>query len=258
MPEQLWKTLQQTLQAHSPLALAFSGGLDSRLVAYAAQKAGCDVLLLHVTGAHIPLAETRFAIKWSQEHKLPLRTQVVDVSALNGTQDNGLERCYHCKKHMLSLFAPIAEGQGRILCDGTNADDLHSHRPGLRALKEYAVFSPLAACGIVKNMVRSLASYGELEQPTQKASPCLLTRLHYGMQVDIQILERLDAAEEQLRNLGLQEFRLRLCPEVVLQTTAHDCDVQAIHAVLAQYGFFEARIVEEQSISGFFDRSMGA
>ncbi len=254
MPLKLWQKLQYELQAHSPLALAFSGGLDSRFVAHAAQKAGCDILLLNITGAHIPSAETRFALKWCRERRLKVFTHAVDVSELEGTKSNGVKRCYYCKKHMLSVFAVIAREQGRTLCDGTNADDLHAHRPGLRALEEYAVFSPLAVCGIQKNMVRILADYSELDLPEQKASPCLLTRLQYGMSVNAQLLGRLDAAEQELSALGLKEFRLRLCPEVVLQTTAHSCNIQDIQAILEKYEFFQARIVEEQAISGFFDR----
>ncbi len=252
--QQLWEKLKETLQASGPLALAYSGGLDSRLVAHAALSAGCDIVLFHARGAHIPRHETEFAIAFAKKCNLPLHLIDIDVSTIAGVKDNYKSRCYYCKKFLIQSILSHDMLDGRKLCDGTNADDLKQFRPGLGALKEFSILSPLALSGIDKSTVRALAQETKLEMPEQKASPCLLTRLNYGMQVESATLQRIDSAENALRQAGLSEFRLRLCPEIVLQTVAHTVSHTNIHEILAAHGFNDAVIVEEEEISGYFDR----
>ncbi len=248
----------QKQNARAPLALAFSGGLDSRFVAHAAQKAGCDVVLYHAIGAHIPRAESFFAKEWAKARNLPFQEFTVSVDALEHVSNNSPERCYYCKKHLLALFMQVACEEGRQLCDGTNADDMLAHRPGLRALQEQGVLSPLAQCSVDKNTVRLWGAHTGLEYVTQKASPCLLTRLQYGMLVEADTLIRIDDAETALRALGIAECRLRLTPEPVVQINPYteDCTgfESAIHALLAEYGFYNVKILVEENLSGFFDR----
>ncbi len=247
------KTLYRHLQG-SPLAVAYSGGLDSRFLAYMAQKAGCDVVLFHVTGSHVPKEESAFAQEWAQSVALPLQLFSMDVTALEHVKDNTERRCYYCKKHVFQLLQQEALRQGRILCDGTNADDLQSHRPGLQALTEEEVWSPLAACGLSKAHIRAFAKETKLSMPEQKARPCLLTRLAYGMPVTAHILQNIEGAEKALTQAGLTDFRLRLTPAPVLQSIPHEISTQTLHTILAEYGFSSVQMLVQEQISGFFDK----
>ncbi len=264
--EKDWQALQDFLQeryAATPLALAYSGGLDSRFLAHALHKAGCDVKLYHATGAHVPHEESAFALIWAQGEALPVSTLAVDVSLVPHVQDNSLQRCYYCKKHLMLQFLQKAEQEQRLLCDGTNADDLQAHRPGLRALQELHVHSPLALHGLSKQAIRALAEISHLHYPQQKASPCLLTRLAYGMRVEPQLLARIDAAENALHRAAVAQCRVRVSEKAVLvqiQTSAVSDDIsgevlgESIQAIMAAQGFGAVDIVYEENLSGYFDR----
>lgn len=241
------------LAAGRGLAVAFSGGVDSRFLCHAALAAGVDVLAVHARGAHMPERESRYAEAWAARRSLPLRTLEADVLALPEVAGNSRERCYHCKRHMLGLLGRHA-GE-RVLCDGTNADDLAAHRPGLRALREAGVRSPLAEAGLGKTAIRALGAATGLEAPQQPARPCLLTRLAYGMPAQAALLRRAEAAEAALEALGLKDFRLRLTPAPVVQVVSLPEDLGAsILETLVEHGFSGARLLVENQISGFFDR----
>ena len=123
------------LRELAPLAVALSGGLDSRFLAHAARLANCDTLLLHASGSHVSPRESEGAKLWAAGQGLPLRVISFDPLALPAVAENTRERCYFCKKALLETLRPHAAGY--TLCDGTQADDLlHPHRPGQRALKE--------------------------------------------------------------------------------------------------------------------------
>ena len=151
--------LKELLKGRS-LAIAFSGGLDSRFLAFSAQRAGADVLLLHVTGPHIPPAETAYALQWAENHGLHCLSIPFDPLQKAEVKQNGRERCYAGKA---ALFAAVSRrlkeigGAGRTLCDGTHAGDLRVWRPGLRALREAGVLSPLAEAGLDKAAIRRAA-----------------------------------------------------------------------------------------------------
>ena len=248
-----WNFLLERLRKLGPVAVAFSGGLDSRFLLHALKKAGVDVLALHATGPHMPASETHYARQWAAGQGIALQEVGVDTLALPQVASNSRERCYHCKKHLLRLLGQAAGA--RTVCDGTNADDVRAHRPGLRALQEAQVRSPLAEAGLTKARVRELGQATGLENWQQKARPCLLTRLQYGMRVEAQVLRRVEEAEEALLALGLTDFRLRLRPAPLLQTLPLDGEIGArALAVLEEYGFRNAEILQEGSIGGYFDR----
>ena len=203
--------------------------------------------------------------------------------ALPEVATNSPQRCYDCKTglvHLLrgELAALACEGQGHVLCDGTNADDLRAYRPGLRALEEGRVRSPLAEAGLAKAAVREAARATGLDRPQQRARPCLLTRMAYGMRPDAATLARLAAAEDGLAHVGnphekgaesagnagsackaepagpLGDFRLRLTPEPVLQAEKlPDSLRQQVQNILQGYGFWPCAMEIGGSISGFYD-----
>jgi len=249
------ETFFKLLRKLSPLALAFSGGLDSRFLAHAARLASCDILLLHASGAHVNPRESARAKFWAAEQGLPLRVVPFDPLTLPAVAENSKERCYACKKALLKALRPHAEG--RALCDGTQTDDLlHPHRPGLRAIKEAGLRTPLAEAGFGKAQVRELAAFSGLAQPEQPARPCLLTRLAYGLRPDAGVLARLAATEAALEDAGLRDFRLRLTPAPQLHVPVLPEDLRdSITLILAAHGFAGAQLVQLEILSGFFDRA---
>lgn len=273
-PRFLWDTLQATLYELAPegrFALAYSGGLDSRFIAHAAQRAGLTPLLLHVRGPHIPPMETMFARRWAAWRGLTLRELSVDPLSLPSVATGNRERCYQCKS---LLFARIRdEAEGLLLCDGTNASDGQGYRPGLKALRELAVASPLALAGLAKTDIRKLAELSGLEHPDQRARPCLLTRLNYGLRPTPERLKTLVAAEravfELLRGIYADhwpDFRLRLTAEQRWElhirplptSTAVGNKTTELHARLVQAvreatGIQVACVVQMESLSGYFD-----
>ena len=243
------------LRELAPLAVALSGGLDSRFLAHAARLANCDILLLHASGPHVSPRESEQTKLWAAGQGLPLRVIFFDPLALPVVAENTRERCYFCKKALLEILRPHAAGY--TLCDGTQADDLlHPHRPGQRALKEAGLRSPLAEIGFSKTQIRELAAFSGLAQAEQPARPCLLTRLAYGLRPDAGTLARLAAAEAGLEDAGLSDFRLRLTPTPQLHVLALPEDMRAsVKRVLTAHGFADAQIAHLETLSGFFDRA---
>ena len=258
------------------VAIAYSGGLDSRFLCHAALLCGCDVLAVHVYGPHIPPQESAGAAAWAQKRGLPLHTARFDPLALHEVEYNSPQRCYGCKTGLIALLraelAHVAQTDlGRVLCDGTNADDLQAYRPGLRALTEGDVRSPLAEAGLTKAQVREAARATGLDRPDQRARPCLLTRLAYGMRPDAATLARLASAEADLALLGaadscsdeaadedcagaLGDFRLRLTPEPVLQVENLPEELrQKLQNILIRHDFWPCTLEAGGKVSGFFD-----
>lgn len=191
----------QRLRALSPMILAFSGGLDSRFLSFAALRAGCDVLAVHAQGPHILPEESREATAWAMRRGLPLIVLTYDPLTLPAVAAGSRERCYACKQGLLAAVCALPEMQGRTVCDGSNADDLHAFRPGLRALAEAGVRSPLAEAGLSKALIRARAAALGLDRPEQRARPCLLTRFAYDVAPDAATLLRLAACEVELAQL---------------------------------------------------------
>lgn len=263
--------LGELLSGLPRMAVALSGGLDSRFLCHAALASGCDVLALHAAGPHVPPDESTAARRWARERGLRLLDVAYAPLALPEVATNSRERCYACKRGLLAALrrALAAAGEAdRVLCDGGNADDLHAFRPGLRAVAEAGVRSPLALAGLDKNAIRALARATGLEHPDQAARPCLLTRLAYGMRPQARLLARLARAEAALAALdetdrdahgpegGFGEFRLRLTPKPVFQATRLPARLEdAVEDVLAAQGFAPAVLRRTATVSGFFDEN---
>ena len=281
LPEDLPEAFAAALRGLPPLAVAFSGGLDSRFLCHAARLCGCDVLALHARGPHIPPEESAQAAQWARENSLPLLLVDFDPLALPEVAANSRERCYGCKKGLITtLRMALRETESerdesrRLLCDGSNADDLRAFRPGLRALAEAGVRSPLAEAGLSKETIRALAASTGLDRPEQKARPCLLTRLAYGLSPDAGPLARLARAESALAQLSAPghapggtpdsapvwgDFRLRLTPAPLLQVTRLPGNAGPLaEAVLSEHGFAPCEIRLTDKVSGFFDGSCAA
>jgi uncharacterized protein len=178
------------------LAVAFSGGLDSRFLSYTAKQAGLSPLLLHAEGPHIAASEQRFAKDWAGKNKMDLRLLSANPLEVPEVAANGRMRCYHCKLALFTKLLQVADGLP--LCDGTQSSDSSAYRPGVAALKELGIISPLADVGLGKPEIRTLAGATGMDLPEQQARPCLLTRFAYGLRPDLTSLAALDKAEERL------------------------------------------------------------
>ena len=245
------------------VAVAYSGGLDSRFLVHMAQRAGLRVAALHVRGPHIPGHEHAYAVQWAKTAGAPLTVIELDPLALPDLADNPKDRCYHCKK---TVFTALRKAAGNLpLCDGTNASDKGEYRPGLRALAELGILSPLAGAGLEKSDIRELAAMTGLENPSQAAQPCLLTRFGYGEAITASLLMGVDAAEAAVRRAfaknGLPNAPFRFRYENA-QTPALHVSLPALSeslmaelaAALATAGFSGAPVRVVASLSGYFDR----
>ena len=192
------------------VTIAYSGGLDSRFLAFAASKLGYRVVLLHVAGPHMAPSESEGAVKDARNMGLTVTVITANPLGITELAAAGKNRCYVCKRHVFTELLKHAAG-GR-LCDGTTATDRPVYRPGRTALTELGIQSPLAEAGIGKPDIRRIARTMGMAHPDQAARPCLLTRFPYGMMPDAGTLSLIaeveDWLEAQPEARGLK-FRLR-------------------------------------------------
>ena len=198
------------------VCLAFSGGVDSTLLLALCVKEQIPVTAVTFQTTLHPRCDLENARAITK--KLGVRHLVleVDETAVPVIMENPPDRCYHCKKYLFTKLQALAQTEGRpTILDGTNADDLKVYRPGLQALRELGVHSPLAECGFTKAEVRAAAAQLGLSVASRPPAPCMATRLPYGTALDFSVLRRLEQGEEALHGLGFPVCRLRLHGNVV-------------------------------------------
>ena len=193
------------------VALAFSGGADSGYLLYAALKSGAEARAYYVKSAFQPQFELEDAVRLAGELGAELRVLPADVLADASIAANPADRCYLCKRRIFSAIASAAAADGfSLLIDGTNASDEAGDRPGMRALRELAVRSPLRECGLTKPQIRELSRRAGLFTWDKPAYACLATRIPTGETITAEKLQRTEEAERFLFSLGLRDFRVRL------------------------------------------------
>jgi uncharacterized protein len=200
------------LTGYCSCAVAFSGGVDSAVVAQAAQLA-LGERAVAVTGTSDALAAGELEDARELAARIGIRHVVIATEEFANPDyvANKADRCYHCKTELYSQLGGLRERLGvEVVANGANADDLRDYRPGLQAANEHAVQSPLAECGLTKSEVRQLAAGWELPVADKPATPCLSSRVAYGLNVTPARLARIDSAEQFLRSLGFHELRVRL------------------------------------------------
>lgn len=192
-------------------AIAFSGGVDSAYLLYAALQSGARVRAYYVKSAFQPQFELEDAVKLAGQLQADMQIIEADVLAAEIIAANPPDRCYHCKK---IIFEAIAEAAGEdgftVLLDGTNASDEEGDRPGMRALRELSVQSPLRICGLTKEEIRCLSREAGLFTWDKPAYACLATRIPAGEKITEQKLSATEAAEDYLFDLGFTDFRVRM------------------------------------------------
>lgn len=203
-------TLQDFFMQHKKVALAFSGGTDSSYLLYEAIRCGCDIHAYYVKSAFQPLFELEDAKKLANELNAPMTILEPDVFSEPLIIQNQKDRCYHCKRKIFSTIAQAALQDGyETFIDGTNASDDADDRPGMKALAELQVFSPLRTCGITKEEVRNRSKNAGLFTWNKPAYACLATRIPFGDEITPEKLHAAEASEKVLTDLGFTDFRIR-------------------------------------------------
>lgn len=206
-----YERLKSLLAEMRGTVVAYSGGVDSTLVAKAAKDAlGERALCVLARSSLMPREDIDNATSLARALGLSFTTLDLDPLGMEDVACNSPERCYHCKKAIFQKLLELAKERGLgVVLDGSNADDDHDYRPGHKALEELGIRSPLKELGITKARVRSISR--ELGLPTwnKPARACLATRVPYGTRLDEQALRRIDAAEEVVRDAGFEHSRVR-------------------------------------------------
>ncbi|QDV73571.1 ATP-dependent sacrificial sulfur transferase LarE [Botrimarina mediterranea] len=203
--------LVATIHKFGSCAVAFSAGVDSTVVAKAAQLALSEKAIAVIgVGAALPAGELDEARAIAAQIGIRLVERATLEIENADYQANAPDRCFHCKTELYTHVRQAADELSlATILNGANADDTGDHRPGMRAAEDYAVRSPLLECGFGKQEVRDLAKYWGLPVWDKPAAPCLASRIAYGQQVTPERLAMVDAAERRLRDLGLRELRVR-------------------------------------------------
>ncbi len=191
-------------------AVAFSGGVDSTFLLKAASEAlGSRAVAVTIVSPYIPRWEIAEAREIAEG--MGVRHEFIEVPGIiDEIKDNPTDRCYLCKKAVFSLVRAFAEENGfEHVVDGTNADDIHDYRPGLRALGELGVRSPLLESGLSKSEIRGYSK--ELGLPTwdKPSYACLLSRIPYGTKIEEEMFSRIENSEKYLMGRGFRAVRVR-------------------------------------------------
>ena len=213
LPEEKERVLVSWLRQRGSVLLGFSGGVDSAYLASVALEALGPDRVLAVIGRSASYPEEQWRIARDVADRVGLRVEELDTDEMDDPRyvANPSTRCYFCKTELWSKLVPVARERGlAVVIDGTNADDVRGHRPGMRAAREQGVRSPLVDVGMTKGDVRERSRARGLPTWSQPSAPCLSSRLQYGLSVTVERLQQVEHAERALRDIGISgDLRVR-------------------------------------------------
>jgi uncharacterized protein len=245
--------------------VAFSGGVDSSLVAFLARHFMSTERCLAVisASASLKLSDLEAGQAFAKMHDIPLR--VITTQEIDNPNyfNNPTNRCYYCKHTLYDALADLAaEFPGWWILNGTNTDDLGDYRPGLEAATSFSVHSPLSECNLDKAAIRTLASHFKLQCWDKPASPCLSSRVPYGERITVEKLKQIEAAEAFIAEAGFPVNRVRhygdkARVEVPVEATPRLLEMQAtVQAALESLGFDHVELDAEGFVSGKLNRAI--
>jgi uncharacterized protein len=206
--------LDSVLQDLKSFVIAFSGGVDSSFLAYRAKSlSGLSIMAVTIRTPYMPAREISeaadFAEKQGIDHK------IIDLEFPESIRHNPTERCYLCKRTLFSeILAFARKNNFKYVIDGTNADDTGGFRPGLKALRELGIMSPLAEAGLTKSDIREFSQRAGLPLWDKPAMACLLTRIPYDTKVTAEMLKMIEKAEDLLFECGYPGTRVRMHDDI--------------------------------------------
>ena len=203
--------LIEFFEGNKRIAVAFSGGVDSAYLLAEAMRCGADVKAYYVKSQFQPEFEREDARRIAALLGAELKELGLDVLGDEAVVSNPADRCYHCKQRIMSVIAGAAKADGYgIICDGSNASDDASDRPGTKALEELGIRSPLRECGLTKDEIRKRARKLGLDVWDKPAYACLATRIATGERITEEKLRITEKAEGILHDMGFRDFRVRM------------------------------------------------
>ena len=268
MLQEKYQQLQTIFKEMDRTLIAYSGGVDSALIAKVAQ----DVLgdrVLAITAMSPSLLSEELVEAEEQAASMGIAHEIVETQEMENPNytSNPINRCYFCKSELHDTLKPLALERGYpYVVDGVNADDLRDYRPGIQAAKERGVRSPLAEVGFSKLEVRELSKQLGLSWWDKPAQPCLSSRFPYGEEITLEKLQRVGRAEVYLRKLGYRNLRVRsegqtarieLPPEKI-QEFVINTDLSQVVKAFQNYGFSYVTLDLEGYRSGKLNQVLGS
>ena len=256
------KNLFEILRAAESAVIAFSGGVDSSYLLWAAREIlGARALAVTLDLATVPRREKETAGAFCRERHISHKMLAVDQTEIPGFSENPKDRCYLCKRALFETLKREASREGfATVADGTNADDAKGYRPGLRALTELGIRSPLREANLSKEEIRELSHRAGLATWDAPSFACMATRFPYGTRITPEGLSRVEAAEDFLREKGFAQFRVRVHGDLArIELPPEDFrKFSEIRTETATYfrkiGFLYVTLDAEGFRSGSFDR----
>ncbi len=209
--DEKFRKLREIITECGSLAVAFSGGVDSGFLLKCAHDVlGDRVLAVTADSMFIPRAEIQSARDFCQRCGIRQKLISIDVLGTAGVKENPPDRCYHCKRGIFECMLDAAAEEGiSVVAEGSNLDDEGDYRPGMRAIRELSVRSPLKEAGLNKAEIRELSRRMGLDTWDKPSMACLASRVPYGEELSCEKLRRVEQAEELLHGLGIIQCRVR-------------------------------------------------
>lgn len=258
------ENLKDIISGMESLIVAYSGGVDSTfLLKVASQVLGEKVLAVTADSPSFPSREKEFAIQLARELKVKHLIVESDEMEEPNFVRNDRDRCYWCKKELFSKLLEIAEEEGlKFVAEASNLDDTSDHRPGLKAAQEMGIRSPLIEAELSKYEIRQLSKYLGLKTWQKPSMACLASRFAYGIEITSELLEKIEKAEELLKEEGFRQVRVRYHGDLVRIEVAQDeiarlASPRVRDKVLSrfkEFGFLYTTIDMEGYLSGSMNR----